>query len=129
MTATRTIASFALAALLAVAAGCTPTRSGGGPVAPCALALPTARAAVHDRGHLVRVKTQNTRLGKHLYRLLRITRRQECVIIFRGPYATGEVTGATGHGRYAIVVVRVHPPKFLHATLTDTLPRSHGKGR
>jgi hypothetical protein len=115
--------------MLATATGCTAPHSGGGPVAPCALALPTARAAVHDHGRLLQVKTQKTRRAKHLLGVLHITYQRECVIIFRGPYATGEVRGAVGRGRYAIVVVRVHPPKLLHASLTNTLPHSRRKQR
>ncbi len=132
----RTRTACAAACLALAAGGCSGSRSYTRftPDA-CASTLPAAGTAVHDRGHLTMIRPFHR---SELKRYFGITPRpvptssrspsapgepRACLVVFRGPFAAGTVTGAQQRaGRFALVLVRVRPPRVLRVRLSDTVP-------
>jgi hypothetical protein len=101
----------------------------------CASTLPTAGTAVHGRGRLTTIRPFHR---AELKRYFGITpspvptpspsptapgQPRACLVVFRGPFAAGTVTGAEQQaGRFALVLVRVRSPHVLRVRLSDTFP-------
>ncbi|MHB2021805.1 MAG: hypothetical protein ACYCO3_00520 [Mycobacteriales bacterium] len=110
---TRRFWAMGLTALLLTA--CAAPRSGFAPSRDiCVSAVPVAFDAVHDKGQLVRVH----RLRRlPLLPLHRIPESGVCVLVFRGPYSPGSVSGTTKGGEYAYLLVTTKHPRVLGVRL------------
>lgn len=91
----------------------------------CFRALPAARAAVHDRGRLVGVRSvPATSLARSLPQAAPLAGRRLCVIAFRGPYGAGEIAGAEppGPGTYGVVALDNNGAAVLASFVVNDLP-------
>jgi hypothetical protein len=114
------------AATLGLLAGCAGPRNAlNTGTSHCFRALPSARSTVHDRGHLVGVRSVlATTLARRLPQAAPLDRQRLCVIAFRGPYAAGEIPRADppGPGTYAIVAVDNDGATVLASFVVSDLP-------
>lgn len=138
--------------VLAATAACSVPRGGNSAVtdvAGCAAVLPLARNAVHGHGQLVLVHSLGRRDADELYAELGAPPLppptpppgggppppppaadplpKTCIVVYRGDYAVGSVTGAdagaSASGHYALVVARVRHPVVYRVLLTAELPK------
>jgi hypothetical protein len=119
----RLLAGAAAVGLLAGCAG--PRNALNTATSPCFRALPAARATVHDRGHLVGVRSvRATTLARRLPQAAPLDKQRLCVIAFRGPYGAGEIARADppGPGTYAIVAVDSDGAMVLASFVVSDLP-------
>jgi hypothetical protein len=118
------VGAAAAAALLASACAA-PRNTLGTASSTCFRALPTAKAAVHNRGKLLGVRRMRRETVVQVLPSVGSVRpRDVCVVGFRGPYQSGEVDapGPSPSGRYALVVVSHRGTTLLKTVLVDRLP-------
>ena len=122
----RLIATAAATAALGLLAGCAGPRNAlNTATSQCFRALPSARATVNDRGHLVGVRSVlATTLAQRLPQAAPLDRQRLCVIAFRGPYGAGEIPRADppGPGTYAVVAVDNDGATVLASFVVSELP-------
>jgi hypothetical protein len=95
-------------------------------VSACYLAIPVARAAVHDRharlqgvhrlaaGAVENVVAQHPSVGPDSQPL--------CVVALVGPFGPGQVSGSAAGGRYALVLVSSRDLRVVGIRVLDRLP-------
>ncbi|MCU1449396.1 MAG: hypothetical protein JWP02_1566 [Acidimicrobiales bacterium] len=118
------VASAVLVVLL-VAACAAPRNTLGTSSSACFKALPTAKAAVHQKGRLVGVRrVGRTELERALPNADLGPGRAYCVVGFSGPYDSAGVDRPAGDaaGHYAVVVVTARGTTALQTFLSDRLP-------
>ncbi|HVA59571.1 MAG TPA: hypothetical protein VNG13_03415 [Mycobacteriales bacterium] len=129
--------NFGMAAALGVlllSAGCAVPR--GGPVHRavdiCVPVVPLTTDAVHDRGHVIYIRQiDRTQLIADFPALKNHARRTPraaaaptiCLVVYLGPYAAGQVSGASGSGRYALFAISTRRSRVFAVEVTDHLPR------
>jgi hypothetical protein len=122
----RALIAAVVAALLAACAA--PRNTLGTSASPCFRSLPTARAAVHDRGRFLGVRRLGPRGFTKVFHADPPPGREYCVVGFDGPYKSGGVDHATtdAAGRYALVVVTLRGTTVLRSFVVDRLPLQLG---
>jgi hypothetical protein len=125
----------ALIAAAALASGCTTARSALGTTnSGCYLALPTASAAVHHRGHLRGVRladVDSLRPTGRVYNAATSTGRavrQVCLVAYTGHFASSQVEKPFGRhqGVLAVVVVEYPHVKLLGTVVLRRVPLNFG---
>jgi hypothetical protein len=114
----------AVAACIVLSACAGPRNSLNTAASVCFRALPAARDVVHGKGRLVGVRRRSTATLTRRFPGVTVPRPGDpvCIVAYRGDYKAGEVKGATGTGRYAVVVVDAKSMHVLRTRVTDVLP-------
>jgi hypothetical protein len=118
------------------AAACSSARSELGTTnGPCFIALPTAKAAVHSRGHLIGVRLvtwgqlHSTAPYRALAKLSVARPQRLCLVAFGGRFNHVNVERPVGkhrHGVLAIVVVRYPQNRLLATVVVRHSPTAFG---
>lgn len=137
MTRRWALAAAGVAAFFSISISACGVRPGisNGSVSACFRALPTARAAIHDRSarmiglHRLRVDQVEASLYHGTGTSVPEQDTVVCAAVFQGSFAPGQVTAAPSadHGRYAVVLVTSSDLKLLAAFVVDRLPTNLGR--
>jgi hypothetical protein len=120
-----TACALGAAALAACAA---PRQTLGTRNSACFRSLPTAKAAVHDAGHLVGVRRVSRSTLLRAFPSAQLPPgRDFCVVAFSDDFYKAQVDHAAGAptGKYAVVLVTMRGTTALQTLLTDRIPLHH----
>jgi hypothetical protein len=128
------LAPLVVAATLFTSCGTRPGVSNGS-VSACYRAIPTARAAVHDKGATLigvhRIPTDAVRAHLPASAQAYITADNDsvvCAVAFKGKFSPGQVDLAppTEQGPYAVVLLTSRHLHLVGAAVLDHMPRGLG---
>lgn len=122
----RAVAAVVLVALAALLTSCaSPHNALNTPASACFRGLPAARAAVGHDARLIGVRrVSKAELSRAVPQAAAIRPGELCLVAFRGPFASGDVTGADppGPGNYAVVALDTGGSELLGAFVLNDLP-------
>lgn len=128
-------ASTSLVLLVTLTAGCAAARNSLGTTeSGCYLALPTASAAVHHRGHLVGVRLDSVDSLRRAHRVYAVADskgrsvQRVCIVAYVGRFTSTDVEKPAGHrgGHVAIVVLEFPHTKLLGTVVLRGAPLRFG---